>query len=257
MSATAACLNCNHQLPSGAFCPNCGQKHPHRLTVGHVAHEIFHVFTHADNTIIGYIPRLLLQPGRVVADYLAGRRKRYFNPFQFLLIIIGLATAATAILHYYEATGLEMQARYANRMPAENMARMVRYFKYVGKYYNLWWLLLALPLYAFFTWLIYRKRGLNYAESFFVNVIIGSAFNVYLTLFMLSMWALSFKASASNNLASGLQVVVILLYLILIGRQGLGLTWTGAGWRALVTVLLNVAGSLALNALAFRWYVFR
>jgi hypothetical protein len=205
---------------------------------------------------VGYIPQLLLYPGRVVADYLAGRRKRYFNPFQFMLLVVALATAAAALLNYYEATGAEMQRRYAGRMPAEEMARMVKYFHYVGKYYNLWWLLLALPMYALFTWLIYRKRGLNYAESFFVQVIIGSAFNFYLALILFGLWVVHFKTLASSNVASGLQIGIILLYLILVGRQGLGLTWAGASWRAFLTVLLSAAGSYALNSLIFRWYVF-
>jgi hypothetical protein len=64
MSATAACLNCNYQLPPGAFRPYCGQKR----TVGHLAHEAVNLFTHVDNTIFDYIPQLLLHPGRVVAD---------------------------------------------------------------------------------------------------------------------------------------------------------------------------------------------
>jgi hypothetical protein len=221
-----------------------------------VAHEVFHVFTHADNTIVGYLPQLLLRPGRVVADYLAGRRRRYFNPFQFLLLMVGLTTAAAALLHYYEATGVEMQRRFAGRMPAEQLARMVQYFNYLGKYYNLWWLLLALPMYSFFTWLVYRRRGLNYAESFFVHIVIGSAFNLYLALLLFAMWLGHFKASASNSVAPGVQALVVLLYLVLVGQQGLGFSWGGASWRALLIVLLSAAGSYALNMLVFRWYVF-
>jgi hypothetical protein len=257
MSDTAAfCLNCNHPLPSGSFCPQCGQRHPHRLTVGHVAHELFHVFTHADNTLVGYVPQLLFQPGRLVADYLAGRRKRYFNPFQFLLLVVGLATAAAALLHYYEATGAEMQRRFMGQMPAEQLARMVNYFNYLGKYYNVWWLLLALPMYSLFTWLVYRNRGLNYAESFFVHVIIGSAFNLYLALIWLGLWAIHYKVLATNSVAPAVQVLVILIYLVLIGRNGLSLNWPSATWRALLTVLLSVAGSYLLNMVVFRWYVF-
>ncbi|WP_165903931.1 DUF3667 domain-containing protein [Hymenobacter gummosus] len=63
-------------------------------------HELVHVFTHADKSIFGFVGQVLLRPARVVADYLAGRRKRYFNPFQFLLLIVGLATLLAVKLHY-------------------------------------------------------------------------------------------------------------------------------------------------------------
>jgi hypothetical protein len=221
-----------------------------------VAHEIFHVFTHADNTIVGYIPQLLLHPGQVVADYLAGRRKRYFNPFQFLLLVIGLTTLVAAALQYYEATGIEIQRRLAGRMAPAQLARMVQYFHYLGKYYNLWWLLLALPMYSLFTWLVYRSRDINYAESFFIHVIIGSASNLYSAAVLFVMWAMHLKASASNNIASSLQIFVGLVYLILVGKHALKLSWAGASWRALLVVLLSMAGSYAINSLAFRWYVF-
>ncbi|MBC6607297.1 DUF3667 domain-containing protein [Hymenobacter sp. BT188] len=251
-----ACLNCRQQLSAGSFCPNCGQRRPHRLTVGHVAHEVFHVFTHADNTIIGYIPQVLFHPGRVVDDYLAGRRKRYFNPFQFLLLVLGLTTVVAVALHYYEATGLEIQQRLAGRVPPAELARMVQYFHYLGKYYNLWWLLLALPMYSFFTWLVYRSRGVNYAESFFVHVIIGSAANLYSVVILLVIWLADVKASASTYLNSSLQVVVGILYMIFIGKHAFELSWPGAIWRAFLSVLLSMAGSYAVNTIAFRWYVF-
>ena len=254
--AAATCLNCGYSLPDGLFCPQCGQKRPHRLTPGHVAHEILHVFTHADNTIIGFVPQILLRPGYVVADYLAGRRKRYFNPFQFLLLVVGLAAAAALLLNYYDGTGAEMRQRFTGRMPAENLERMVAYFHYVGKYYNIWWLLLLLPTYALLTWLVYRNQGWNYAEAFFVHVIIGSVFHLLLAVVLLGLWALHTRALASSNIASSLQVAIITIYLVLVGRQALGLAWGGAVWRSLLVVALGVAVSIGLNYLAFRWYVF-
>ncbi|MBC6697932.1 DUF3667 domain-containing protein [Hymenobacter puniceus] len=218
---------------------------------------MLHVFTHTDTSIIGYAPQIVLQPGRVVADYLAGRRKRYFNPFQFLLLVVGLAAAAALLLHYYEDTGAEIQQRYASRIPAAYVARMGEYFHYVGKYYNLWWLLLMLPTYALITWLVYRRQGLNYAESFFVHVVVGSVFHLLVACVMLVLWALHIRAVASSNIASSMQVGTITLYLILIGRQAFQLTWAGAIWRALLVVAIGAAASVGYNYVAFQWYVFR
>ncbi|WP_410503458.1 DUF3667 domain-containing protein [Hymenobacter sp. AT01-02] len=98
-------------MAEGQYCPQCGQPRPHRLSVRHVLHELLHVFTHADKSIFAYTGHVLLRPGQVVADYLAGRRKRYFNPFQFLLLVVGAATLLTTVGHYYEATGHGLQQR--------------------------------------------------------------------------------------------------------------------------------------------------
>lgn len=145
--AAGTCLNCGQALPAGEYCPHCGQRHPHRLTLGHVLHEVVHVFTHADNTIVGFVPQVLLRPGYVVADYLAGRRKRYFNPFQFLLLAVGLVTVLATRLHYYDEVGTGVKRRMMGRVPEVVLGRVDAYFEAIGKYFNVWWLLL-LPLHA-------------------------------------------------------------------------------------------------------------
>lgn len=82
------CLNCGQNL-TGPFCSQCGQKETHRYTVGHVLHELLHVFTHADKGIFSFAKNILVKPGTVALDLVEGRRKRYFNLFQYLLLIVG------------------------------------------------------------------------------------------------------------------------------------------------------------------------
>lgn len=253
-TAATSCLNCDQPLAAGPYCPYCGQQRPHRLSVGHVLHELVHVFTHADKSIFGFVGHVLLHPGRLVRDYLAGRRKRYFNPFQFLLILVGLVTTAGLLLHFYEGTGAGVvQSMARHGVPPARLARVTTYFTYISKYHNVWWLLLLLPLYSLITWGVYRRR-LNLAESFFVHVVVGSAFHLLLLAAMLPiLWLTHGKPGTSASL---FQSVVVLGYLLLIGRTGLGLSWAGAGWRALAVVALGIALSWQLNGLLFRWYVF-
>jgi hypothetical protein len=54
---------------------------------------------------------VLLRPGQLVADYLAGRRKRHFNPFQFLLLAVGLATPLGGKLRYYDSVSSSVAAQ--------------------------------------------------------------------------------------------------------------------------------------------------
>mgnify|MGYP002780752472 FL=1 len=247
------CLNCGQALPPGSFCPQCGQKRPHRLSVGHVLHEVVHVFTHADKSIFGYARHVLLRPGRVVRDYLAGRRQRYFNPFQFLLLAVGVSTLLATQLHYYEQVGESVQRAVALRgaSPAQ-LARVAAYFHAVGAYFNVWWLVL-LPFHALPAWLAYRPR-LNYAESFLLLVVVGSAFQLCLLVALPTLFVLTGRAPGSSTAV--FQAVIYLLYLALIGRQGLELSWRGALGRAVAVSLLAGLLNFVVNFLAFNWYVF-
>ncbi|MBK8609293.1 MAG: DUF3667 domain-containing protein [Chitinophagaceae bacterium] len=68
------------------------QKQQHRYSVKHILHELLHVFTHADKGIFSFAWQLLTRPGHIAQDLVAGKRKKYFNLFQYLIIIVGLAT---------------------------------------------------------------------------------------------------------------------------------------------------------------------
>lgn len=250
----SACLNCGHALPPGTYCPHCGQREPHRLTLGHVAHEVLHVFTHADNTIVGFVPQVLLRPGRVVADYVAGRRKRYFNPFQFLLLAVGLVTVLATRLHYYDEVGASVKRRLMGRVSQEALLRVATYFEALGKYFNVWWLLL-LPLHTLVVWAVYRRRGLNYAEAFLTQTIVNCAYQVYMLATLLFFALINLREpGASTALLGGLVAVV---YLTLIGKQGLQLSWGGALWRGLLVGVVCGLLNYSLNVAAFTWYVFR
>jgi hypothetical protein len=95
MNATSnACLNCESPLAEAQrFCGSCGQKNgPARLTMSQIAHDFFHAITHVDHSIFALVKALAVRPGHVARDYVEGRRKKYFGPFAFLVLAVGLAS---------------------------------------------------------------------------------------------------------------------------------------------------------------------
>jgi hypothetical protein len=90
------CANCGAAL-AGAFCSRCGQKHwgEHGWSLGHFLHELFHEFTHVDSSILGTF-RMLLRPGELTAQYLAGRRVAFVNPIRLYLL-------TTAVFFFFGA----------------------------------------------------------------------------------------------------------------------------------------------------------
>ena len=81
------CANCGAAL-AGEYCAACGQRHdPHVHSVRHFASEAFESITHADSRLWRTLGYLLAKPGRLTAEFFAGRRMRYLPPFRLYLVI--------------------------------------------------------------------------------------------------------------------------------------------------------------------------
>lgn len=68
-----------------------------RLTLAAILRDFLHALMHVDRSALSLVRLLLIKPGDVARAYTDGRRKRYFGPFAFLVIVVGLATAAIEI----------------------------------------------------------------------------------------------------------------------------------------------------------------
>src|SRR5689334_1275203 len=88
-SATINCKNCGHSF-SGKYCNNCGEKvyTEHDRTFMHFVEEGMHFITHLDGTLINTIRTMFKSPGKLSVDYCAGKRKTYFKPLSFFLLLV-------------------------------------------------------------------------------------------------------------------------------------------------------------------------
>ena len=87
----AKCGTCGAQL-QGPFCHECGEAAPHHGDLGlrHLAHDAVHEFTHLDGKIARTLKALLFAPGKLTAEYWAGRRGLWVRPLRLYLIISAL-----------------------------------------------------------------------------------------------------------------------------------------------------------------------
>src|SRR4051812_32868651 len=98
------CANCLYPLEStDQFCPNCGQKkHWRRFTLADIFWEFTQAFTDLDKGILHLVGQLAIRPGIAAREYiLEGKRKKYFNPFSFLLLVLGFYLSVNALTHPY------------------------------------------------------------------------------------------------------------------------------------------------------------
>lgn len=157
------CRNCAADF-NGKCCNNCGQKYNvPQFSFKHITEELFHSFTHADKSFLSYGWQLL-HPGKVSYEYIVERkRKKYFNPFTFFLLILAIGLFAET----YQLK-LEEQLYHSNN-------EYGRLFNVYGKA-----LIFALvPLVALvFRIFSPRKNRLLYAEYMVVAMMVTSAYLV-------------------------------------------------------------------------------
>lgn len=145
----SSCANCDAPLADGQiFCGACGQRTGRaRLTMRDIGHDFLHAIAHVDHSILSLVKELLLRPGVVAREYVEGRRKKYFGPFAFLVIAVGLASFLIVVsgVKWVEANGqtgiVEFLQRHVNII-----------------------MLLQMPTLATGCWLLFWNERLYFAE---------------------------------------------------------------------------------------------
>ncbi|HLO38877.1 MAG TPA: DUF3667 domain-containing protein [Lacibacter sp.] len=219
------CLNCETQY-NGHFCNNCGQKETHRYTVAHVLHELVHVFTHADKGIFSFAWNIIKKPGTVALDLVEGRRKRYFNLFQYLLIIVGITTFLVSQTHLIEKTLVTMNGATSVAQNSELVKVQQSVAAFLQKYNNIFQLVL-IPLFAFFSWLFMgRVRKRNYAE----NIVLHAASSAQSNTFAIFTTLLMMAGTNDTHFAilSILSLFVILYTFAISYKQFYAISWIKA-----------------------------
>ncbi|GAB2564428.1 DUF3667 domain-containing protein [Spirosoma areae] len=248
------CPNCLTTLDKRfTYCPTCGQSaHIHRFNLPHVFHEVFHAFTHADKGVLHLLKELAIRPGLVAREYVLERkRKKYFNPFTFLLLMIGITLFVNSVFHPYTrdlssppaATTQTVESAEAQRARSGFIERRKNVQAFVEKRNNLL-LFFAIPLFALIYWLFFLRSGINYAEHF-VTQVFFFGFNALISLALLAPLRSFFS---NNNSFSGLQLLVQFLYLTFAYYQFLGPT---RRWR-----LVKASAATLLSLLVWVFFSF-
>ncbi|HEX8331164.1 MAG TPA: DUF3667 domain-containing protein, partial [Segetibacter sp.] len=176
------CLNCGDELPEGKnFCASCGQKtETHRLTLHEILHEALHAITHADKGFFYLVKELAIRPGAVAREYIEGRRKRYFNPYSFLVIVTGVLVLVSSNLRIFGYSSSEQpKLNITKGSPQEIEAkkaflkRTAQFTDFVNNHSNIV-LFISTPFLAFMFWLMYKKKKLFYAEHLTAMVFFNS-----------------------------------------------------------------------------------
>lgn len=261
---TSACANCSTPLEAAyQFCPHCGQKSPvHRLTSAHFLHEGFHAVTHTDKGIFYLLKSLATHPGRVAREYMAGRRKKYFNPFTFFLLVMGLFVFLNTYFNQ-ETIHRKPDPAILQRIPTEEgrqkylvmLERSNTINGFFTKNGNIV-AMFAMPFIALLTWIFYRKRQYNYAEHLTANLIFLSFMNLVFTLTIFPL-----QSFFRNTGVGGLLVLAglfwQLLYMWWAFNGFLQLRTAGERFRSFLVSLTCLVGWMIVSMSFIALYIYR
>lgn len=174
------CLNCNRPLSEEQnFCSHCGQKAAlKRLSLHDIWHDVIHYFTHADKGIFQLLKALVTQTGAVAREYVSGKRKKYFPPLNFFLIVAALYVFMGSVIphkpvnisknnytstYQKEPAAKEVAASYSR---AQKQASIGRFF---SKYSN-FVAMFAAPFISLIIWLVLIRGPYNFTEHLVANL---------------------------------------------------------------------------------------
>lgn len=161
------CLNCKFMLDTEVFCPNCGQNTSvKRLVTSDVLNEAFQSFTNADRGILYLLRWLPFKAGIISREYVDGQRKKYFNPFTFLILTIGITSFLSANFNLLA-------------MSTSDLDNPISIF--LSEHINLI-IFLTVPIIGLFTYVLFRKQKFNFAESLILSCYCSGIRSVFFAL---------------------------------------------------------------------------
>ena len=153
------CKNCGEKVV-GMYCSHCGQKAvEQRISAHYIVHEVTHFFTHFEKGFLFTSWSMLAKPGKVVTDFVKGKRKIYQPPVSFFLIWITMYLLLLYIVEkiFGENVVIDYKEYFG---PTSTTKFAVSHLSIV--------LLVVIPFQAlYFYWLVAWKKY-NYFESFVV-----------------------------------------------------------------------------------------
>ena len=252
------CVSCGTAL-QGKFCYSCGEKKlsPSKdFSVWHFLVDTFEHFTHLDSKLLRSLWALFSKPGFLTAEFIAGRRVRYFKPIPLFVIasilfylffekatsfFINLGDISqgytngnwlTNTFHVDTGSLFTQKATAANREPAAYWQEMSLNAAEKSKT----WLFLIVPVWGLAIWAFFYRK-----IKWFVPHLIFALHG--LTFFVLfDMVALLFgKYVLGFNQLGDLFVLVLAicfaLYNVLAVRRVYELGWLAAAFAGTATML--------------------
>ena len=266
------CMNCGTPAP-GRFCPECGQETmTEPRTLADFLRELTTRYLTPGGQLWQTLSRLLLAPGGLTIEYMAGRRARYLRPSQLYVLASVIVFAAVQLfglnlglrfygdqgVHVLRSTRLSVDVDHGyglrlspvqiildhvdsaavRRFAAMSVEERFTYLRAKRAQYVSYFVLFLVPVYALTLGLFYRSRRRRYAEHL--------VFGLHCQTFLL--FILLVEARLPSVLANALSVWFLAYFSIALKRV-YGGTWIETVGRTSIILTLYFAIFFVANLL--------
>lgn len=200
------CLNCESEL-TGDFCHKCGQSSKvQRLAFLETIQDFFSSSFALEGPLILTIKMLLVNPGLLFREYVAGKRKKYYRPVAFFVLLTAVYIVVRSLINYDP-----FENSLATTNVPESRKKVVEAGYFMVKNINNILFTLVLSI-AIFQKLFFNKRY-NFTEYLTMGFFIVGIYNLF-GLIVATLSTYLYKISPQINL-------VILFLLILYSSYSL------------------------------------
>jgi len=163
METKLICNNCGHEF-TGNFCNKCGEEvNTKRISFTYILVHILDAFDLADGLIFT-VKQLSFRPGEAVAEYIGGKRKDYYNPLKYYLLLV-----AVVLIIRLQFNLIIPQVPSGFEISDKQMLFFNQFLDFFFKYFNLI-LLTGIPFISFFSFVIFKKSKYSFAENLILNL---------------------------------------------------------------------------------------
>lgn len=201
------CKNCKVELAKkDGYCQNCGARVlGNSITLKFVFQEILDKVLSVDNRLFKTFIHLIIKPHAVIESYIKGVRKRYYNPFSYLLISITLTGILALINKDIAIDAVNKSAEtFGNTSKEYNEKIMALTLEYQS-FFNI----ISIPIYALISWIVFlNKKKFNYLEHNIIYIYSSAQLSI-INFFILGTLYLT----SVNNYTNASFVLTIFFFL--------------------------------------------
>lgn len=174
------CKNCGNTA-EGNYCNNCGQKtNLCRLNFSYLVSEITDSVFQIHYGFFYTLRELFLAPGKSINEYLNGKRKKYFKPLSYLLILSTVYFLLTLAID--EKTWIGDFLSGWNEGRREKDAEIQPILIWFSEKYA-YTTLLLIPIFSMASYLSFLRFNKNYIEHIVINSYITGQQAIVYSLF--------------------------------------------------------------------------
>jgi Protein of unknown function (DUF3667) len=169
---TVNCQNCDNQY-SGNFCNNCGQK------AATLRYEMKHVWEQISYAVLGSFlsfergfsytfKELLLNPGKMIREYLSGKRVKHLPVISYILLS---GTVSVILYSYFKDIFFEKMTLPIDADSKNRPFKTKDLINYISEHPVLM-ALIMIPISAWISNKLYKKNNYTFAEHLVANAYI-------------------------------------------------------------------------------------